>query len=98
MLSSTAMRMAVACRQITKEFGDGDQKTLALRGVDVDVPPGQMTLLVGQSGCGKTRLISIFAGLLDPTGGSLQGLGEHLTKMSDRRKGGFRRKTRVFVV
>src|SRR5438477_13121753 len=97
MLSSTAMRMAVACRQLTKEFGDGDQKTLALRGVDVDVPPGQMTLLVGQSGCGKTTLISIFAGLLDPTAGSLQVLGEDLIKMPDRRKVVFRRRNIGFV-
>jgi putative ABC transport system ATP-binding protein len=97
MLSSTAMRMAVACRHLTKEFGDGDQKTLALRGVDVDVPPGQMTLLVGQSGCGKTTLISIFAGLLDPTSGSLQVLGEDLVKMPDRRKVVFRRKNIGFV-
>jgi putative ABC transport system ATP-binding protein len=89
--------MAVACRHLTKEFGDGDQKTLALRGVDVDVPPGQMTLLVGQSGCGKTTLISIFAGLLDPTSGSLQVLGEDLVKMPDRRKVVFRRKNIGFV-
>jgi putative ABC transport system ATP-binding protein len=89
--------MAVACRQLTKEFGDGDQKVLALRGVEVDVPPGQMTLLVGQSGCGKTTLISIFAGLLDPTSGSLQVLGEDLIKMSDRRKVVFRRKNIGFV-
>ena len=97
MLSSTAMKMAVACRTLTKEFGDGDQKVLALRGVDVDVPPGQMTLLVGQSGCGKTTLISIFAGLLDTTSGSLQVLGEDLVKMSDRRKVVFRRRNIGFV-
>src|SRR5262249_34211108 len=96
-LSSTALRMAVACRKLTKEFGDGDQKVLALRGVDVDVPPGQMTLLVGPSGCGKTTLISIFAGLLDATDGQLQVLGEDLEKMPDRVKVAFRRKNIGFV-
>ena len=40
----------------------------ALRGVDLEVMPGAITLLVGPSGCGKTTLISIIAGLLDPTG------------------------------
>lgn len=97
MLSSTAMQMAVACRKVTKEYGDGDEKTLALRGVDVDVPPGQMTLLVGPSGCGKTTLISILAGLLDPTSGQLQVLGEDLVRMSNRRKVVFRRKNIGFV-
>ena len=43
MLSSTALRMAVACRNLTKEFGDGDEKVMALRGVNVDVPPGEVS-------------------------------------------------------
>src|SRR6266852_5867987 len=92
MLSSTALKMAVACRNLVKEFGDGDQKVMALRGVNVDVPPGEMTLLVGPSGCGKTTLISILAGLLDPTSGALQVLGADLMKMSDRKKVNFRAK------
>jgi putative ABC transport system ATP-binding protein len=97
MLSSTALKMAVACRNLTKEFGDGDEKVMALRGVNVDVPPGEMTLLVGPSGCGKTTLISILAGLLDPTSGALQVLGSDLIKMSDRRKVNFRAKNIGFV-
>ena len=40
-----------------------------LRGIDVEVAPGEITLLVGPSGCGKTTLISIIAGLLAPTTG-----------------------------
>jgi putative ABC transport system ATP-binding protein len=82
--------LAVACRQITKEFGDGDAKVHALRGVDLDVYAGQMTLLVGESGCGKTTLISIIAGLLDPTGGAISVLGEDLRKMPGRRLVQFR--------
>jgi putative ABC transport system ATP-binding protein len=97
MLSSTALRMAVACRNLTKEFGDGDEKVMALRGVNVDVPPGEMTLLVGPSGCGKTTLISILAGLLDPTSGALQVLGADLIKMSDGKKVNFRAKNIGFV-
>jgi putative ABC transport system ATP-binding protein len=89
--------MAVACRNLTKEFGDGDQKVMALRGVNVDVPPGEMTLLVGPSGCGKTTLISILAGLLDPTSGALQVLGSDLIQMSDGKKVNFRAKNIGFV-
>ena len=43
-----------------------------LRGVDVEVAPGEITLLVGPSGCGKTTLISIMAGLLTPTAGDIR--------------------------
>ena len=74
--SVDGLQQAVVCRGVTKEFGDGDSKTLALRGVDMEVFAGQMTLLVDQSGCGKTTLISIIAGLLDPTAGELTVLGK----------------------
>ena len=76
-----AQTLAVQCRGLTKEFGHGETKTVALRGVDVDVNSGEMTLLVGESGCGKTTLISIVAGLLDPTAGDVTVLGESLQKL-----------------
>src|ERR1700677_2010339 len=72
---------AVVCRQVTKEFGDGDSRVFALRGIDLEVYGGELTLLVGPSGCGKTTLISIIAGLLDPTAGSLEVLGGDLSRM-----------------
>ena len=71
-------RKAVVCRGLTKEFGEGETMTFALRGVDLDIFAGQMTLLVGPSGCGKTTLISIIAGLLDATDGGLSVLGHDL--------------------
>ena len=81
---------AVVCRAVTKEFGDGDAKVMALRGVDMEVYSGQMTLLVGQSGCGKTTLISIIAGLLDPTAGEVDVLGQDLRRLKGSRLVNFR--------
>jgi putative ABC transport system ATP-binding protein len=81
---------AVVCQGVTKEFGDGDSKVLALRGVDLEVHAGQMTLLVGPSGCGKTTLISIVAGLLDPTAGEVDVLGEDLRQLKGRNLVNFR--------
>ncbi len=69
------LQYAVVCRGVTKDFGSGDTKVQALCGVDVDIRYGEMTLLVGESGCGKTTLISIMAGLLDPTAGEVFLLG-----------------------
>jgi putative ABC transport system ATP-binding protein len=77
---------AVSCRGLTKEFGVGETRVRALRGVDLDVEPGQMTLLVGPSGCGKTTLLSIIAGLLEPTAGELHVLGHDVARMSRREK------------
>lgn len=88
---------AVTCRQIIKEFGSGDTKTVALRGVDLDVLAGQMTLLVGQSGCGKTTLISIIAGLLTASSGSISVLGEDVIGMSGPQLVRFRQKNIGFV-
>ena len=95
--STQSSEFAVVCRQIVKEFGVGETKTLALRGVDLDVRPGQMTLLVGQSGCGKTTLISIIAGLLNATSGSLTVLGEDIMQMTGTQLVLFRRKNIGFV-
>ncbi len=63
--------IAVQCRGVQKAFGNGGGKVLALRGVDLDVSYGAMTLLVGPSGCGKTTLLSVIAGLLNTTGGEV---------------------------
>lgn len=66
---------AARCRGVLKEFGTGENKVIALDHVDVDIPFGKMTLLVGPSGCGKTTLISVIAGLLEPTAGEVVLLG-----------------------
>jgi len=92
-----APELAVVCRELTKEFGNGDVKVMALRGVNAEVRTGEMTLLVGPSGCGKTTLISIIAGLLDPTAGDVSVLGEDLRKLRGRRLVRFRGKNIGFV-
>jgi putative ABC transport system ATP-binding protein len=81
---------AVVCRSVTKAFGEGETRVMALRGVDMDVYDGQMTLLVGPSGCGKTTLISIVAGLLDATDGAVSVLGEDLRRLRGARLVRFR--------
>src|SRR5262245_13582777 len=91
------LQPAVSCKGVTKEFGANGTKTLALRGVDLDVHDGEMTLLVGPSGCGKTTLISVIAGLLNPTLGSVAVLGTDLANLSGRRLVEFRAKNVGFV-
>src|SRR5205809_6024300 len=81
---------AVICRGVTKEFGTGDTKVQALRGIDLEIPAGEMTLLVGPSGCGKTTLISIIAGLLDPTRGEVDVFGTSLSRLKCGKKVQFR--------
>lgn len=94
---STPSTAAVICRQVTKEFGSGEAKVHALRGIDVEIPYGEMTLLVGPSGCGKTTLISIMAGLLDPTAGEVILLGRDRKELTGRRLVEFRGEKIGFV-
>jgi putative ABC transport system ATP-binding protein len=89
--------IAVQCRGVRKEFGNGAGKVLALRGVDLDAHYGAMTLLVGPSGCGKTTLLSVIAGLLDSTGGKVEVLGERVERLPGGQQILFRRKNLGFV-
>lgn len=89
--------IAISCRGIVKDFGAGDTKVRALHGIDVDVFSSELTLLVGPSGCGKTTLISIIAGLLDPTEGDLELFGIPLQELRGRKLVEFRAQSVGFV-
>lgn len=93
----SAREVAVRIRGVTKHFGSGDQKVMALRGVDWDVYTGQMSLIVGPSGCGKTTLLSVIAGILDADQGEVNVFGQELTTMRDRAKTQFRARNIGFV-
>ena len=95
--SDTSAQVAVRCRGLSKHFGAGDAKTIALQGVDLDVFTSELTLLVGESGCGKTTLISLIAGLLEPTAGTLDVLGRDLSQMSGAKLSRFRAQFIGFV-
>jgi putative ABC transport system ATP-binding protein len=87
----------VTCRDVVKTYGSGNAEVHALRGVDLDVYPGELTMLVGPSGCGKTTLLSVVAGILRPTSGSVTALGADLTRLSSWRRTAFRRDNVGFV-
>ncbi len=89
-LGEAADPLAVRCRNVTKDFGDGETKVRALDGATMEARYGELTLLVGPSGCGKTTLISIIAGLLNSTAGETQVLGQSLTDLRGGRLTKFR--------
>jgi putative ABC transport system ATP-binding protein len=97
MPSSALQSPAVQVRGVTRDFGSGDAVARALRGVDLDIPHGELLMLVGPSGCGKTTLVSIIAGTLQPTGGDVQVFGEDLVSMSPAARVRFRRANVGFI-
>ncbi len=56
---------------IVQFLGEGAARVRALKGVDLDLLPGELTLLMGPSGSGKTTLLSILGCILTPTEGKL---------------------------
>ena len=87
----------MACRGVTKSFPAGDGVIEVLHGIDLDVPAGELTMLIGPSGCGKTTLISIIAGILSPTTGSVEACGMPITLLRDKEKVDFRRQNIGFI-
>lgn len=90
-------QVAVQVRGLVKSFGSGDTAVTVLKGIDLDVYFGELLLLVGESGGGKTTLLSAIAGILDVDAGDLAVLGASLTTMSTGTRTSFRGRTMGFI-
>jgi putative ABC transport system ATP-binding protein len=75
---------ALVLRGVTKVFGAGAEAVHALRGIDLDVPAGQVLYLTGPSGSGKTTLVSIIGCVLGATAGSVRVLGHEVTALQEK--------------
>ncbi|HEX4245707.1 MAG TPA: sulfate ABC transporter ATP-binding protein [Acidimicrobiales bacterium] len=75
--------MAIKIRSVSKRFGDA----VALDDVDLDVPDGSLTALLGPSGGGKSTLLRVVAGLESPDSGTVEIDGQDLTGIPARQRG-----------
>ncbi|TKS64053.1 MAG: ABC transporter ATP-binding protein [Nitrospira sp.] len=96
-MDSQAQPAAVRARGIVKSFGTGDTKVMVLRGIDLDIYLGEMLLLVGESGGGKTTLLSAIAGILDIDDGDIDVLGVPLGELPVGKRTTFRGQTMGFI-
>ncbi|MFL6125539.1 ABC transporter ATP-binding protein [Actinophytocola sp.] len=88
---------AARARALTKVYGTGDSRVVALDHVDVDFHSGRFTAIMGPSGSGKSTLMHCVAGLDEPTGGAVF-LGDvELSGMSDNQLTALRRDRVGFV-
>lgn len=83
-MPSSAPTVTACLRSIIKRYGHGHTAFTALKGIDLDVRRGELTLLMGPSGSGKTTLISILGCLLQPSEGSVEICGKRVESLSER--------------
>lgn len=88
---------ALQCQNIRKSFPSGDLDIEVLKGINVDIYSGQLTMLVGPSGCGKTTLLSIISGILSPTKGDIILFEENVFKLKDKERAEFRLQNIGFI-
>jgi len=82
---------------VTKVYGSGASTVHALRGVDLDLPGGQLVVLLGASGSGKSTLLNILGGLDRATEGHVHFFDSDLADMDDHDLTLYRREHVGFV-
>lgn len=82
---------------VSRTFYQGENKLEVLKGVDLDVKPGEIVALVGPSGAGKSTLLHITGLLESPDAGDVIIAGENAVGLSDRERTRLRRHHLGFV-
>jgi multiple sugar transport system ATP-binding protein len=76
--------VTLATERLTKVFPDG---TVAVDGVTIEVASGEFLVLLGPTGCGKSTILRLIAGLEEPTSGHVLIDGEVVDRLGARRRG-----------
>lgn len=87
----------VVVDHVTKRYGSGSNRVIALDDVSFTVPRGKLVALVGRSGSGKTTLLNCIGGLDKPSQGHISVDDLMVTSMSERKRTALRRDTVAFV-
>jgi putative ABC transport system ATP-binding protein len=90
-------KTAVRMHNLTKVYQVGETRIHALAGVDIEIPTGEFVSIMGPSGSGKSTLLNVMGCIDTPTDGSLQIMGEEVSKLGDRELTAIRLNTIGFI-
>ena len=91
------LQAAASTRGLTRTYGTGETRVHALVDVDLDIPSGKFTAVMGPSGSGKSTLMHCLAGLDTPTAGTVTVAGVEISGLKDNQLTVFRRDHIGFV-
>lgn len=83
----------IRAEELTKSFGDDQNRIHAVNSIDLDIQTGERVALIGRSGSGKTTLLNLLAGLDSPTSGKLSVDNFDLASKSRKEMAHYRAKT-----
>lgn len=91
------MKTIIHLENLTKNYGQGEVITPALRGVDLTLESGEFTAMAGPSGSGKSTLLNIIGGLDRPTSGRVEVEGREINSLSSSELSRLRRDRIGFI-
>jgi putative ABC transport system ATP-binding protein len=87
----------IRCVDVHKTYIMGEVTVPVLRGIDLDILRGELTVILGASGSGKSTLLNIIGGIDRPTSGEVWSRGRNVAAMNDRQLTEYRRSRVGFV-
>ena len=87
----------ITVRNVVKEFRSGEGTRRLLKGVDLDIYPGELVVVLGESGCGKSTLLNIIGGMDRMTSGELRVEGRDMSDPTEEELTEYRREYVGFI-
>lgn len=96
-IQTQTQRMIIQAKNVKKIYRNGHLRVEALAGINMEIAPGEMVAIMGQSGCGKTTLLNCLSGLDSIDGGDVFICGDNLRDLSDNERTSYRARHMGFV-